>query len=171
MRTLYPQVEGLMSDGDLLHLRKRERDTRNLNGGKLPVLEIGSFCGLSTLALSEEGSLVYAVDTFAGGEDLPVRNTYKEFIRNVSGRNVVVYVGRSQEAWPHLPELFRLIFIDGSHKYENVLLDLMNAMYHIAPGGYIVVDDIGWESVRNALNTAGLKWESVSGTKMAEVRA
>ena len=86
MRTLYPQVEGLMGDGDLLHLRKRELDTRNLNGGKLPILEIGRFCGLSTLALSEEGSLVYAVDTFAGGEDLPVRNTYKEFIRNVSGR-------------------------------------------------------------------------------------
>lgn len=56
-----------------------------------------------------------------------------------------------------LPDLFRdgrtfrLILIDGSHEYDNVRADLINAWKLLSVGGVLIVDDyIGFPEVQQA---------------------
>lgn len=169
--TIYPEIEGWMYDGDLLYLRET---ARRLGG---PILEIGSFCGLSTAVLSEDGREVWCVDTFRGGEDLPERDTLAEFVGNMirlDRKNVRVVRFSSRDFFRrfNVPRLFSMIFIDGSHKTEAVLSDLVGALITVKPGGVIILDDLYWgegRPVLAALKQAGLPFREIPKTKMAEV--
>src|ERR1022692_3379223 len=44
------------------------------------------------------------------------------------------------------PASFDLIFIDGWHTFDQIMLDMFYANRLIRVGGYIVVDDCGWRS-------------------------
>ena len=46
---------------------------------------------------------------------------------------------------------FDVIYIDGSHEYEDVKTDIANALQLVAPGGRIFGDDYDWESVSRAV--------------------
>jgi len=45
---------------------------------------------------------------------------------------------------------FDLLHIDGSHAEPQALADVMNWLPLVAPGGIIILDDIGWETVAKA---------------------
>ena len=47
---------------------------------------------------------------------------------------------------------FDLIFIDGWHTFDHVMLDLFYANYLIKVGGYIIMDDCNWPSVAKAVS-------------------
>jgi predicted O-methyltransferase YrrM len=40
-----------------------------------------------------------------------------------------------------------LIFIDGSHAYDNVFIDFYLTERHLNPGGILVFDDVSWPGV------------------------
>jgi predicted O-methyltransferase YrrM len=55
---------------------------------------------------------------------------------------VNVYVGDSADVLVRLPEVYDLVFIDGSHDRESVLRDADLAVRHVLkPGGVLVFHD------------------------------
>lgn len=111
------------------------------------VLEIGSYCGRSTVCLGQSAKAVYAVDTFDGrGTALP-GDTLETFNRNIrrydlTGR-VYPLKGSAAEIVPTLPPIFDAVFIDGSHDYESVKQDIELSLTVLRPGGLLAFHDYG----------------------------
>lgn len=59
---------------------------------------------------------------------------------------------RSHEASTVLKGKFGLIHIDGNHDTSAVLQDVEDYLPLLAPGGFIVMDDISWPSVKPAVD-------------------
>jgi predicted O-methyltransferase YrrM len=173
--TIYPEILGYMYNGDLLHLRKRCQETKELGG---PILEIGSYCGLSTAILSEGGARVTCIDTFQGGEDLPNRYTRPIFDKNMKklGRysQLTVLESRSDNALMDLLPEYRLAFVDGSHTYEDASLDIRACWGLLKRGGWLIVDDVPWGGpefpVANAMRDSGLPFQGVKDSKLGEAQ-
>ena len=47
---------------------------------------------------------------------------------------------------------FEVIFIDGNHRFDDVLLDFTLSDYVCAKGGYIILDDLWMPSIRKAVS-------------------
>jgi len=122
------------------------RELARLAGGKA-VLEIGSYCGRSTICLAQEARNVSVVDTFQGdGTALPgnTLNLFKKNLRRAGIHDrVTVHEGLSSDVLPALPPVFDLVFIDGDHSYESVMADARMAAEVIRPGGLLVFHDYG----------------------------
>lgn len=50
--------------------------------------------------------------------------------------------GDSKETVPKIEGLFDLILVDGDHSYEGASADMENSWSKLAPGGYMVIDDL-----------------------------
>lgn len=107
------------------------------------VLEIGSFCGLSTICMAQTAARVYAADTFDGRATPLPGDTLEEFWGNVSRHGLThrVTVCRGESAAVEIPEPVDLAFIDGDHDYQAVLADLAVARRHLKPGGLVAFHD------------------------------
>jgi predicted O-methyltransferase YrrM len=131
-------------------------------------LEMGSYCGKSTLYLAEgcrlaRGHPLVAVDHHRGspehqpGEESFDPDLYDEPSGRVStfgafesnllaadlGDWVVPVVASSEVAGRALADLsFALVFIDGSHSLEEVRRDFASWAPRIAPGGCLAVHDL-----------------------------
>ena len=132
------------------------------------IIEVGSLLGKSTRHLAASlpiGGHVYAVDHWLGSAEhqqgqwaplpIPLDQMYNAFLSNVIHANltdVIIPIRKpSLEAASTLDVMADLIFIDASHDTESVLADL-NAWYpHLKMGGVLVGDDMGWRSVRVAV--------------------
>ncbi|WP_189935682.1 class I SAM-dependent methyltransferase [Streptomyces sulfonofaciens] len=134
----------------------------------LPLLEVGTYCGRSTLLLADAaraaGVTAVTVDHHRGSEEqqpgweyhdpelvdpdpgvgrmdtLPVfrRTLFKAGLED----HVVAVVGRS----PQVARLWRaplgLVFIDGGHTDEHARGDYEGWTPHLAPGGLLVIHDV-----------------------------
>lgn len=120
------------------------------------ILEIGSFKGKGTICLAlgclNTRKHIYALDTFCGNDtDFVVESSfYKEWERNLSqlggvslDRYVTPCIGRSDAFYKYWTIPLHLLFIDGSHEYEDVLADFENFFPHIVPGGVVALHDVG----------------------------
>lgn len=133
------------------------------------VLEIGSWAGGSTITFAEalkkynggRGKII-AVDawqSFHGSDHIEkpshavMEKALKDgkifdlFLHNIKSAGVENLVeikrGWSRDVLPTLkPESLDLIFIDGSHFYKDVLLDLQNSIPLLKNGGVICGDDL-----------------------------
>jgi len=115
----------------------------------LRFLEIGCFEGGSTLwfldnVLTAPGSSIVCIDTFVrqGGEP-----RFRHNVR-VSGHSARVRVikGRSDVAMSRLHEQrFDVIYIDGSHRAADVMLDAVQAWPMLRRGGLLIFDDYAWQ--------------------------
>jgi predicted O-methyltransferase YrrM len=156
-------VEGwlLPSEGAWLFRAARSLPT---NGN---IVEIGSFKGRSTccLALGCRGTerRVFGVDTFDGGPDLPNVNSLPDFRRNIERCGVSAYVkpivkhsGAAAKTWR---EPIHLLFIDGSHSYEDVLADFAGFFPHVVPGGVVAFHDV----INESWPGVGRAWADVKG--------
>ena len=130
----------------------------SLAAGKM-VLEIGSYCGRSTICLAQKAECVHAVDTFDGRATTEPRETLAEMIDNLVRygvmERVTVYRGESREAVPQIETRVDLAFIDGNHSYQSVLQDARLAMAKLVPGGLLSFHDYnrpGDEGVTAAVN-------------------
>lgn len=137
--------------------------------GEYFVLEIGSWAGGSTITFAEAikkynggRGKVTAVDawqSFHGDSHIEKSShaimekalkkgtIFDLFSHNIkaSGFSDIVEVKRgwSKDILPTLSkEYFDLIFVDGSHFYEDVLLDLKNSAFLLKDGGVICGDDL-----------------------------
>lgn len=126
------------------------------------IVEIGSFKGRSTccLALGCRGTArrVFAVDTFDGGPDLPKAELLPDFSHNlerigVSGA-VETVVGLSMQVSSRWDRPVNLLFVDGSHSYEDAMADFRGFFPHVVSGGFIAFHDVvgDWPGVLKAWN-------------------
>jgi len=159
-------IEGWMSDVELLYLAFQAYQAKD-------ILEIGSWCGRSTRALVDntQGHVV-AVDTWAASGDewqkefwsasmiLESDWQFKYFTENMSDvqDKLEVYRGLSTHAamnYAALQRQFDFIFIDASHDYKNVVLDINAWKPLVRPGGVLAGHDYDpkrWPDVVRAVN-------------------
>lgn len=109
------------------------------------VLEIGSYCGRSTVCLARTARCVNAVDTFDGRGTATPGDTFDTFRMNLERYGVADKVtpirGESAAVLPDLPPVYDLVFIDASHDYASVKADADNAARCLKPGGAMAFHD------------------------------
>lgn len=154
---LIDSVEGLLLPGQENWLFKTARSLPN--GANL--VEIGSFKGRSTscLAFGCRGAKkrVFAVDSFNGNQwDFHERGFFREFSENMKrcglGEYVEPVVGTSSEVAKSWTRPINFLFIDGSHRYEDVLADFAGFFPHVVTGGIVAFHDVceSWPGVLKA---------------------
>lgn len=122
------------------------------------VIEIGLAYGSSALAIAEALVLVHGTNAHH-----LVIDAYQEHFHS-AGWDTIVAAGvteicsfvprRSQLALPRLVEegmSADAAFVDGSHVFHNVFVDLAFLRELVRPGGLVVLDDCGWPSVATAV--------------------
>lgn len=131
-----------------------------------PLLEIGSYCGKSTiylgLAARQHNGTVFALDHHRGSEehqrgemfhdpelydgDLAIVDTFREFRRNISraGLNEVVVplVAGSAAAARHWQTPLSMLFIDGGHSLDAALTDYRCWTGHLQRDGILAIHDV-----------------------------
>lgn len=182
MRPVPDSVEGWTSARELEYLWGLAVDLEK-RGVQGELLEIGSYKGRSACALGQAGELD-CVDTFCGGDAAAAVGCLTErpfgiedFLKNVKemGVSPKAYVGKSEDLlglWAKEgTRRYRLIFVDGSHDYEDVKKDLRLAWELLSRGGALVADDfVGFPGVFQACIEAGflgMHFQHVDDTKMA----
>jgi predicted O-methyltransferase YrrM len=135
-------------------------------GKKGPCLEIGSYCGKSSVylgtACKENSTVLFSVDHHGGSEEQQPGEEYfdpelldketgkidtlKHFRKTITDFDledvVIPLIGRSATIGRVWKTSLSLIFIDGSHVYEAVLNDYYIWAKNLIPGGYLLFHDI-----------------------------
>jgi hypothetical protein len=137
------------------------------------IVEIGSYKGRSTCSLGfgcwKTKKQVFAIDGFDGGPDLPLADSYADFRRNVDRCRLSKYikpiVSSSLQAAQNWNNPIHLLFVDGSHKYEDVVADFAAFFPHVVSNGIVACHDVNpdwpgvlraWDEViRNGLTSLG----------------
>lgn len=106
------------------------------------VLEIGSYCGLSTICMARTAEHVTACDYFDGRATPVPENTLADFRANVARYGVAdrVCTIHPSELDSH-SETYDLVFIDGAHDYESVIEDIRKASHVLNENGLMVFHD------------------------------
>jgi len=131
-----------------------------------PCLEIGSFCGKSTVYLGAackiKGKTLFSIDHHQGSEEQQPGQPYfdadlidsksglidsfpyfRDIIQKAGLDEVVVpMVTKSQVAARDWATPLGLVFIDGGHSYETVITDYKCWYPHLILGGFLVFHDI-----------------------------
>ncbi len=140
---------------------------RCLSVGDLgPTLEVGSYCGKSTLYLGEAcrrtGKSLFAVDHHQGSEEhqqgeeyhdpdlldssTGLMDSFREFRRTLRlarlEQVVVPIVAPSALAAKHWRTALGMVFIDGGHSLEAAMTDYRSWAGHIVSGGVLAIHDI-----------------------------
>jgi len=156
------EIKGFLDKEEGLRLFDLALDACSLG----PCLEIGSFCGKSTvylgIACKTKGKTLFTIDHHRGNEEQQVGQIYydDELIDNETGmldslpylRNtlskacledtVVPMVTKSEVAARDWVTPLALVFIDGGHSYEAVLTDYQCWVRYLIAGGYLAFHDI-----------------------------
>ncbi|MGR8010791.1 class I SAM-dependent methyltransferase [Streptomyces hypolithicus] len=132
----------------------------------LPLLEIGTYCGRSTILLAdaarEAGTVAVTVDHHRGSEEqqpgweyhdpsvvdpeVGMMDTLPAFRRTLHRagleEHVVAVVGRSPQVAAVWGGKVGLVFIDGGHTDEHANGDYEGWAPHVAEGGLLVIHDV-----------------------------
>ncbi len=104
------------------------------------VLEIGSYCGRSTVCMARVAEHLTAVDFFDVPDAPMYLDSLEEFDKSLARHGVTDKVTK------HRPEEeitgeFDFAFIDGAHNYESVSGDIEKVLAVLAPGGLVAFHD------------------------------
>lgn len=106
-------------------------------------LEIGSYCGRSTVRLATSARSVLTVDTFDGRCVPDHRGTIDALKANLERYGVLgkvrIFAGESYQLSDVGP--FDLAFIDGSHDRQSVLADAAICQRFLRDGGMLAIHD------------------------------
>ncbi|CAM5639205.1 Class I SAM-dependent methyltransferase OS=Streptomyces tendae OX=1932 GN=GUR47_10910 PE=4 SV=1 [Streptomyces tendae] len=132
----------------------------------LPLLEVGTYCGRSTVLLADAarraGVTALTVDHHRGSEEqqpgwdyhdpetvdpeLGVMDTLPTFRRTLRRagleEHVVALVGRSPQVAAVWNSPLGLVFVDGGHTDEHANADYEGWAPHVADGGLLVIHDV-----------------------------
>jgi predicted O-methyltransferase YrrM len=155
-------AKGFMPDEEGLALREAGRGAAAIG----PLLEIGSYCGKSTVYLGaaarDGGTVLFSVDHHRGSEENQAgwehhdpevvdpatgrMDTLPFFRRTIERAGledaVVAIVGDSPTIATHWQTPLGLLFIDGGHALDVVVADYEGWSPHVAPGGLLVFHDV-----------------------------
>jgi len=143
-------IEGLLLLGQDKWLFKAAKDLPDA----ATIVEIGGYKGRSTCALAfgcvGTKKHIFTIDTFNGNKvDFDVinrKNFFNEWRRNIEKNGLLDYVtplvGFSSDISHTWTKPIDLLFIDGSHKYEDVLSDFDRFYQHVVPGGIVAMHDV-----------------------------
>lgn len=130
------------------------------------VLEIGSYCGKSTiylgLACQRNNSTLFALDHHRGSEEHQlgemfhdpdlydsseeIVDSFREFRRNIRAAGleevVVPVVASSTAAARHWHTPLAMVFIDGGHSLDAALTDYRCWAPHVTRGGILAIHDL-----------------------------
>jgi len=156
------QIKGFLAEDEAQALYDHAREASTLG----PVLEIGSYCGKSTiylgLACRQTDSTVFALDHHRGSEEHQqgeffhdpdlydsgegLMDTFREFRRNIRSAGldelVVPVVAGSEEAAKQWQTPLGMVFIDGGHSLDAALTDYRCWMPHLKRGGILAIHDL-----------------------------
>ena len=131
-----------------------------------PCLEVGSYCGKSTLYLGSgckaRQATLFSIDHHRGSEEQQPGELYfdpelfdpRTYCIDTFGhfrqtlkqgdleQTVVPVVAASAVVARHWATPLGLVFIDGGHAYNTVLTDYQSWQAHVLPGGYLLFHDI-----------------------------
>jgi predicted O-methyltransferase YrrM len=123
------------------------------------VVEIGLAYGSSALAIAEALAIVRGdatrhviVDAF---QDRFFDSGWNELVLAGATVDATLIRERSQVALPRLVAdgfVADAAFVDGSHIFHNVFLDLAFVREIVRPGGLVILDDCQWASVATAVD-------------------
>ncbi len=143
------------------------QELARLGEGKA-ILEIGSYCGRSTICLAQRAISVAAIDTFDGRGTAVPGQTFETFQRNLRRYGVhdkvSPLVGPSEAILPNLPPVFDLAFIDGSHDRDSVKRDAELALRCLRERGRLVFHD--YQTPENPGVTAAVDEMLAAGARL-----
>ena len=161
-KKLLENVKGFLDPQEGRRLYEVAREACRLG----PCLEIGSYCGKSSLYLGagcrESGSVLFSIDHHRGSEEQQPGEEYFDpaLFDPRSGRidtfpffrstlesagleeTVVPVVSRSHVAARAWATPLGLVFIDGGHAFETALSDYRCWSPHLVEGGYLLIHDL-----------------------------
>lgn len=156
------EVKGFLDEDEGLRLFELALDACSLG----PCLEIGSFCGKSTIYLGVackiKGRTLFTIDHHRGSEEQQPGQPYFDsaLFDNTTGlvdsfpyfRAVIQKAGLDEVVVPMVTKSIvaardwatplGLVFIDGGHSYETVVTDYECWHPHLLAGGILVFHDI-----------------------------
>ena len=156
------QVKGFLAEDEAQALYEAALEL----SPQAPVLEIGSYCGKSTVyigtACKKAGGVLYALDHHRGSEEhqlgeeyhdadlfdqgVGLMDTFKEFRKNIRAAEledtVVPIVASSKVASNGWATPLSMVFIDGGHSLEAAMADYQSWASHVMAGGILAIHDI-----------------------------
>ncbi len=142
-------------------------------------LEVGSYEGRSSVFLLKTLNNINltCVDTFEPFHELQEKNNekltkiYENFLKNISdySERVNVEKKKSDIFFSNNTKKFKLIFIDGSHEFNDVKNDASEAFKILEKGGIIIFDDFLWhhkQSPKLSITYAILKFLDENKSKL-----
>jgi hypothetical protein len=153
------------------------------------IIEVGTWKGQSAITMAKHiqstglDCKITCVDTWLGAlefwkdlretpeRDLMLRHgypqVYYQFLSNVihsGAQNVILPMPLpSSIAWKAIDRKAQLIYIDGSHEYEDVKADCLNFWNLLDDGGVMFGDDINWLGVERAVKEVFNDLEIIEG--------
>lgn len=126
------------------------------------IVEVGSWMGRSTTALAQATTgHVWAIDTWRGAaehveimKELSPENLYKAFLHYTAGiPNITPIRLPSVQAAQFIQSPLDMVFIDASHDYDNVRLDIETWLPKLRTGGVLCGHDYEYSAgVKRAVN-------------------
>ena len=157
----YKDIKGFMPEHEGKALYKWARKFSEYG----PLLEIGTYCGKSSMFLSEgaqaNNQYVYTIDHHMGSEEHQVNeeyfdieifdelskriNSFPLFLENINNfgiKNIVPIVNESSLVAESWNSPLAMVFIDGGHSLETAMNDFISWHEKIISGGAMVIHDI-----------------------------
>ena len=155
-------IKGFLADDEGEALYRHTLQVAHLG----PCLEVGSYCGKSTVylgaACKKVDTVLYALDHHRGSEEHQVGEEYHDpdlFDRQKGQfdsfpefrhtmiladleQTVVPIVSTSATASKKWSTALALVFIDGGHSLDSALCDYRSWAAHLVPGGILAIHDI-----------------------------
>ncbi len=156
------RIKGFLDPQEGLRLFHLAREASRLG----PCLEIGSYCGKSSIYLGSAckagDTVLFSVDHHRGSEEQQPGEEYfdpelfdgrdyqvdtlprfRKTIRRFNLEDTIVpLVCRSETAARAWATPLGLVFIDGGHAFETALRDYQGWAAHLVPKGYLLMHDI-----------------------------
>ena len=157
----YKDIKGFMPEHEGKALYKWARKFSEYG----PLLEIGTYCGKSSMFLSEgaqaNNQYVYSIDHHMGSEEHQLNeeyfdieifdelskkiNSFPLFLENINNfgiKNIVPIVNESSLVAESWNSPLAMVFIDGGHSLETAMNDFISWHEKIISGGALVIHDI-----------------------------
>lgn len=136
LQNFLPGVDGWLTEKEGEFLRDLATDQE--------VLEIGTYCGRSTICMAQTAKSLLSIDPHDGRGTPKPRETLKECKANLKRYGVFDKVTLLTDR-PESIDPIDFVFIDGAHDRDNVEADLLYAKAHLRKDGLIACHDYGTE--------------------------